>query len=88
MQYAMVIDLNRCIGCHSCTLACKAEWDIPSDKHRNWVHRLGPSVTPHGIASTYYPGQCNHCQQPVCVEVCPADVRIMTFVEPLWGSED
>ena len=25
-QYAMVMDLNKCIGCHTCTLACKKQW--------------------------------------------------------------
>lgn len=86
MQYAMIIDLNRCIGCHSCTVACKAEWNIPADKSRNWVRRLGPAHTPYGIAKTYYPGQCNHCNKPVCVDVCPADIRNMTLVEPITNK--
>jgi len=25
-QYAMVMDLNKCIGCHTCTVACKKQW--------------------------------------------------------------
>ncbi|MBC8318660.1 MAG: 4Fe-4S dicluster domain-containing protein [Desulfobulbaceae bacterium] len=81
MQYAMVIDLNRCVGCHACTIACKAEWDVPADQGRNWVRRLGPSNTPHGLASTYYPGLCNHCNEPPCVEICPADTVEMTFTD-------
>ncbi len=82
MQYAMVIDLNRCVGCHACTIACKAEWDVPADQGRNWVRRMGPSNTPYGMASTYYPGLCNHCNEPACVEVCPADIVEMTFTDP------
>ncbi|MCH7944827.1 MAG: respiratory nitrate reductase subunit beta, partial [Armatimonadetes bacterium] len=25
-QYGMVMDLNKCIGCHTCTIACKKQW--------------------------------------------------------------
>lgn len=25
-QLAMVMDLNKCIGCHTCTIACKLQW--------------------------------------------------------------
>ncbi len=74
-QYAMVIDLNRCVGCHACALACRAEWHVPVQPgyRRNWVKRMGPEMTPEGMSYTFYPGLCNHCDHPVCVEVCPAD---------------
>ncbi|MEN8140771.1 MAG: 4Fe-4S dicluster domain-containing protein [Thermodesulfobacteriota bacterium] len=86
MQYSMVIDLNKCVGCHACTIACKAEWDVPADKGRNWVHRLGPAKTPEGLASTYYPGLCNHCNEPACVPVCPADPIEKTFKDKKSGK--
>ncbi|PLX50185.1 MAG: 4Fe-4S ferredoxin [Desulfobulbaceae bacterium] len=86
MQYGMVIDLNKCVGCHACAVACKAEWEVPADKGRNWVHRLGPANTPHGLASTYYPGLCNHCNEPACVAVCPADTIQKTFKDKKSGK--
>ena len=86
-QYGMVIDLEKCIGCHACAIACKAEWEVPADEGRNWLKRLGPSDTPHGLASTYYPGLCNHCDQPACVEVCPADPVERTFTDPATGKQ-
>ncbi len=86
MQYGMVIDLNRCVGCHACTIACKAEWEVPADKGRNWVKRLGPAATPHGMSFTYYPGLCNHCNEPACVPVCPADTEERTFTDPVTGK--
>ncbi|MBU0674296.1 MAG: 4Fe-4S dicluster domain-containing protein [Proteobacteria bacterium] len=82
----MIIDLEKCIGCHACAVACKAEWDVPTNEGRNWVKRLGPSQTPEGLASTYYPGLCNHCDSPTCVEACPADPVQMEFTDRLSGK--
>ncbi|MHC4494019.1 MAG: respiratory nitrate reductase subunit beta, partial [Planctomycetota bacterium] len=25
-QFAMVFDLNKCLGCQTCTIACKTQW--------------------------------------------------------------
>ncbi len=82
-QYAMIIDLNRCVGCHACAVACRAEWDIPTKEgyRRNWVRSLGPATTSKGVSFTSYPGLCNHCDHPACVPVCPADQIDKTFTE-------
>ncbi len=87
MQYGMIIDLERCVGCHACTIACKAEWEVPVESGRNWVFRLGPSLVNNEMASTYYPGLCNHCTDPVCVPECPADTIDMTFTNPKTGEK-
>jgi len=70
-QFAMVIDLNRCIGCHTCSVSCKAKYGVPADQGRAWVKRLGPAKTSEGISHTFYPGLCNQCGRPECVDVCP-----------------
>ncbi|SHO45494.1 4Fe-4S dicluster domain-containing protein [Desulfopila aestuarii] len=87
MQYAMIIDLERCVGCHACTIACKAEWEVPVEFGRNWVRRLGPSLVNNEMASTYYPGLCNHCKEPACVPECPADTVETTFTNPKTGEK-
>jgi tetrathionate reductase subunit B len=86
MQYGMIIDLERCVGCHACTIACKAEWEVPVEFNRNWVYRMGPSLVKGELASTYYPGLCNHCKDPVCVPECPADEEEMTFTDVKTGK--
>jgi len=80
-QYAMVIDLDRCVGCHACAVACRAEWKVPTEEgyRRNWVKRIGPEKTPTGLSYTFYPGLCNHCDHPVCVDVCPVDPEERQF---------
>lgn len=86
MQYGMIIDVDKCVGCHACVIACKAEWEVPAQFSRNWVFRLGPTLTSTGMAATYYPGLCNHCKNPPCVPVCPADQVSMTFKDAKTGK--
>ena len=86
MQYGMIIDIDKCVGCHACTIACKAEWEIPAQYGRNWVYRLGPAMTSAGMSYTYYPGLCNHCDEPPCVDVCPADTVEMEFKDTKTGK--
>lgn len=86
MQYGMIIDLERCVGCHACTIACKAEWEVPVEFNRNWVFRIGPNRVGNDLASTYYPGLCNHCDDPVCVPECPADEEEVTFTDVKTGK--
>jgi Fe-S-cluster-containing dehydrogenase component len=69
-RYAMVIDLRRCIGCHACSVACKAEFDVPLGVWRSWVKYMEKGSYPN--AKRYFlPRLCNHCDKPPCVRVCP-----------------
>lgn len=82
----MVVDLDKCLGCHTCSVTCKAEWQVPAEKGRSWVKRLGPSKTSHGLSQTFYPGRCNHCDTPVCVTVCPVPPVPRTFFDETSGQ--
>jgi len=66
-RYAMLIDTSRCYGCMACVVACAAENNVPIGFFRTWVERL---VKPTGTVS-FIPKQCNHCQDPPCVQPCP-----------------
>ncbi len=70
VQYAMVIDLRRCIGCHACTVACKSEFAVPIGKTRSWVEYVEKGVYPD-VSRTFLPRLCNQCSEPACVPVCP-----------------
>lgn len=72
VQYGMVIDVRRCIGCHSCTVACKAEFDVPLGENRAWVEYVEKGVYPN-VGKSFLPRLCNHCSVPPCVDVCPTD---------------
>lgn len=75
-QYAIVTDLNRCVGCLACAVACKAVNNVPIGSFWNKVLRIGPNASIQGAqdaASYMYflPVQCQHCADPECVKVCP-----------------
>lgn len=67
VKYMMIIDQNRCTGCQSCTIACKSENDTAEDNFNTKV--LKDEISAKDIVFT--PVQCNHCDEPLCVEACP-----------------
>ena len=70
-RYAMLIDLERCVGCQSCTVACKSEWAVPIGGARTRVRPAGTQGQYPNFKSTFYVSQCNHCDRPTCVPACP-----------------
>jgi len=79
VRYAMVIDLRRCIGCHSCSVACKAENDVPLEVFRSWVKIIQKGHYPN-VSRSFLPCLCNNCETPICLRNCP--------VQATWQRED
>jgi len=70
MNYAFLIDNRRCIGCHACSVACKAEHEVPLGVARTWVKYVEKGVFPE-TRRTFTVTRCNHCDDAPCVEICP-----------------
>jgi tetrathionate reductase subunit B len=81
VQYGMLIDLRRCIGCHSCSVACKSEADVPLGVARSWVEYTEKGEYPN-TGRSFLPRMCNHCSEPDCVRVCPTGA---TYKRPQDG---
>lgn len=71
-QYGMLIDARRCFGVHACSVACKAEFDVPLGYNRSWVETVEKGTYPD-VSRSFLPRLCNQCSKPSCVSVCPTN---------------
>ena len=78
-NYGFVIDNRRCIGCHACTVACKAEHDDPIGVNKTWVKYIEKGEFPN-TNRNFSVMRCNHCDDSPCTDVCPTTA--------LWERED
>jgi Fe-S-cluster-containing dehydrogenase component/formate-dependent nitrite reductase membrane component NrfD len=70
VRYGFVIDQDRCIGCHACTVACKDEHQVPVGVFRTWVKYIEKGSFPD-VSRHFGVMRCNHCDQAPCIEICP-----------------
>jgi anaerobic selenocysteine-containing dehydrogenase/Fe-S-cluster-containing dehydrogenase component len=78
-RWAMAIDLDRCIGCGACVVACSAENNVPVVGRQEILHQREMAwlrverYFDHGskVRVHYIPVPCQHCDEAPCESVCP-----------------
>jgi len=78
-RWAMVVDLDRCIGCSACAAACYAENNlgvvgrerIVEGREMAWLQVQRYLDKETGIRVSFLPMMCQHCDNAPCESVCP-----------------
>lgn len=77
VRYAMAIDVDRCLGCAACLVACMTENEVPSGTFRLRMREEVEGTFPD-LVGEFRMEQCFHCDSPPCVPVCPTGATFRT----------
>jgi phenylacetyl-CoA:acceptor oxidoreductase subunit 1 len=69
-KWTMAVDLRRCVGCQTCTAACKHANATPPGVQWRRVLDMEFGEYPN-VQRAFVPVGCQHCDDPPCLPVCP-----------------
>ena len=69
-RWGMLIDLDHCIGCYACSVACKVENGTPPGVWYAPVYEKEVGSYPT-VKRVFLPTLCFHCKEPLCMKACP-----------------
>ncbi len=79
-QLAFYVNIEDCTGCKACQVACKDKNNLPTGirwrrvfqyEGGDWIPQEGQMI-PSNVYAYTVSAACMHCENPVCLQVCPA----------------
>ena len=84
MRKGFIFDLNKCVGCEACVVACQIE--NHETQRASWRSITTFNSFQHpGLSLFYFSLACNHCDDPLCMNGCPANAF---SIDPLYHTVD
>lgn len=84
-QYAFYLNVDNCIGCKVCGMACMEKNDLLSgmrfrrillNSTGSWEKDASGLYVANGVFAYSLSVACNHCARPACVEQCPTGAMV------------
>ena len=86
-KYGMLLDLSRCIGCHTCEIACKMCYGTRPGVDYGKVKYVEWGEYPEA-RQAYQLNMCMHCENAPCISVCPVGATYKTEEGPVVVDYD
>lgn len=87
MRWGMLINVNLCVSCYACVAKCKQEHFLPKDILWGKILTSETGEYP-SVSKQSYPVLCNHCEEAVCVDVCPTGATRKRSDGIVWINAD
>ena len=87
-RFVMAIDLDRCLGCDACVVACMTENQVPIDAGARLRMREVVMGTFPRLSGEFRPEACFHCDDPPCVDACPTGATFQTLEGVVLTNDD
>lgn len=71
----LLVDMDSCVRCQACEIACRQEHDLSAEAGFSWckVAAVGPRWIGGGLHLDFVPVLCLHCEDPLCLALCPSE---------------
>jgi len=71
----LLIDIDACVRCYSCEVACRQENQLLFETKSRWcrVFTIGPRKVNEKLHLDFVPVICLQCEDPICAYFCPVD---------------
>ncbi len=89
-QKFLVVDLDACVRCYACEIACRQENALSFETQSRWcrVQTIPPRKVGGELHLDFVPIMCLQCDDPVCAKFCPVEAITKKEDGRVWVEEE